>query len=118
MSDSVCFASRRRNTRSALVTGVQTLALPIYQRLGGQTAWHYMFGRGRLEHAVAACTARHSRSGGHDDAILDRDDIKPARYVAVYAVQRAAAAGTFLLVWKDNLLNAGDRKSTRLNSSH
>src|SRR3546814_5942486 len=73
------------------------------QRLGGQTAWHYMFGRGRLEHAVAACTARHSRSGRHDDAILDRDDIKPARYVAVYAVQRAAAAGTFLLVWKDHL---------------
>src|SRR3546814_1101216 len=72
-----------------------------------------MFGRGRLEHAVAACTARHSRSGRHDDAILDRDDIKPARYVAVYAVQRAAAAGTFLLVWKDHLLNAGQVRRQR-----
>ncbi|KFG91049.1 Transposase [Sphingobium herbicidovorans NBRC 16415] len=33
-------------------------------------------------------------------------DIKPARYVAVYAMQRASTAGTFLLVWKDHFLNA------------
>src|SRR3546814_5220958 len=29
------FSSRRRHTRCALVTGVQTCALPIYQRRGG-----------------------------------------------------------------------------------
>src|SRR3546814_5779275 len=28
-----CFSSRRRHTRCALVTGVQTCALPIYERL-------------------------------------------------------------------------------------
>src|SRR3546814_6236528 len=30
------FSSRRRHTRCALVTGVQTCALPIYRRLGDQ----------------------------------------------------------------------------------
>src|SRR3546814_9657182 len=30
------FSSRRRHTRCALVTGVQTCALPIYKALGGQ----------------------------------------------------------------------------------
>lgn len=48
------------------------------QRLGGQAAWHYMLGRRRLEHAITACPARHFRTGRHDDAILDRDDIEPA----------------------------------------
>src|SRR3546814_10550380 len=30
------FSSRRRHTRCALVTGVQTCALPIYRRAGGR----------------------------------------------------------------------------------
>src|SRR3546814_824704 len=30
-----CFSSRRRHTRCALVTGVQTCALPIYGKTGG-----------------------------------------------------------------------------------
>ena len=83
------------------------------QRLGGQAAGHHMLRRGRLEHALAASAARHSRSGRDDDAILYRDDIKPARYVAVYAVQRASTAGTFLLVWKDHFLNAGQVRGQR-----
>src|SRR3546814_17058741 len=32
------FSSRRRHTRCALVTGVQTCALPIYDRMGGRRA--------------------------------------------------------------------------------
>ncbi len=83
------------------------------QRLSGQAAWHHMLGCGRLEHAVAAGAARHSRPGRDDHAILDRDHIKPARYVAVYAVQRASAAGTFLLVWKDHFLNPGQVRGQR-----
>src|SRR3546814_7924649 len=31
-----CFSSRRRHTRCALVTGVQTCALPISERLHGE----------------------------------------------------------------------------------
>src|SRR3546814_7191105 len=34
----VFFASRRRHTRCALVTGVQTCALPIYPPLDGNTS--------------------------------------------------------------------------------
>ena len=82
-------------------------------RFGRQAAWHHMLRRGRLEHAPAAGAARHSRSGRDDDAILYRDDIKPARCVAVYAVHRASTAGTFLLVWKDHFLNAGQVRGQR-----
>src|SRR3546814_1121540 len=32
----VCFSSRRRHTRCALVTGVQTCALPILKKFGGE----------------------------------------------------------------------------------
>src|SRR3546814_20724272 len=36
---SFCFSSRRRHTRCALVTGVHTCALPIFDRLGFHEAW-------------------------------------------------------------------------------
>lgn len=83
------------------------------QRLGGQAAWHHMPGRRRLEHAIAARPTRHFRTRRHDHAILDGDHIKSARYVAVYAVQRAYTAGTFLLVWKDHFLNADQVRGQR-----
>lgn len=82
-------------------------------RLGGQAAWYHMLRRGRLEHAIAARPASHFRAGRHDYAILDRNNIEPARYVAVYAVQRTSAAGAFLLVWKDHFLNAGQMRRQR-----
>src|SRR3546814_10087070 len=36
-----CFSSRRRHTRCALVTGVQTCALPIYWRINGSVMNRY-----------------------------------------------------------------------------
>src|SRR3546814_3749778 len=42
------FSSRRRHTRCALVTGVQTCALPIYPPWPGglwQNNWHFSLGR-------------------------------------------------------------------------
>src|SRR3546814_10717627 len=36
----VVFSSRKRHTRCALVTGVQTCALPIYEALAAQKALH------------------------------------------------------------------------------
>src|SRR3546814_19299192 len=38
------FSSRRRHTRCALVTGVQTCALPICGTLGELFGWHWGFG--------------------------------------------------------------------------
>src|SRR3546814_6382847 len=35
------FSSRRRHTRCALVTGVQTCALPIYAGLEDDVDWHW-----------------------------------------------------------------------------
>src|SRR3546814_16835701 len=40
-----CFSSRRRHTRCALVTGVQTCALPIFQSRSGAVG-HYTRGSG------------------------------------------------------------------------
>src|SRR3546814_2442609 len=73
------FSSRRRHTRCALVTGVQTCALPIYQRLEGDA-----FGRGNLRslrggeadeadgvgpdlRGPGGQRAFHQRAGGIDD---------------------------------------------------
>src|SRR3546814_1090458 len=43
------FSSRRRHTRCALVTGVQTCALPIYSRAGDrQQRWLYAQGKLRV----------------------------------------------------------------------
>src|SRR3546814_15707385 len=58
------FSSRRRNTRCALVTGVQTCALPIYRRRGKGT------GTGDAAGAAARCQGRGGgcgrRAGGGD----------------------------------------------------
>src|SRR3546814_7501420 len=51
-----CFSSRRRHTRCALVTGVQTCALPIWDDLGWFGAW-----------PRALFTGRFARHHGHFD---------------------------------------------------
>src|SRR3546814_19810201 len=42
------FSSRRRHTRCALVTGVQTCALPILESSASQQMLHDMLGRGTV----------------------------------------------------------------------
>src|SRR3546814_3190663 len=107
------FSSRRRHTRCALVTGVQTCALPISflaraatvrARKGqlliaeGSTADDvYLIVGGRLQISMFAANGR--------ETILR--DMGPGRLVgemsAISAMPRSASV---------------DRKSTRLNSSH
>src|SRR3546814_9757508 len=63
------FSSRRRHTRCALVTGVQTCALPILQRLAllGIHAWQV---------GIAEMPARymvHQVEGGADHAVVWAD---------------------------------------------
>src|SRR3546814_5610450 len=55
----VCLSSRRRHTRCALVTGVQTFALPIYRVLVRVIGLDY---KGRPEGVVAEVIERVSRS--------------------------------------------------------
>src|SRR3546814_1791780 len=94
-----CFSSRSRHTICALVTGVQTCALPIYADVllkniadigpSGQEPEHFFDG-GFPEHTL--------RGEYRNFTVAE---IKPEDFA------------------KDRLgADAGDRKSTRLNSSH
>src|SRR3546814_8230611 len=92
------FSSRRRHTRCALVTGVQTCALPICQpggRQPGRTGSERRFLSKPLHIAVAGL----GTVGAGTLRLLEQN-----------AASIAARAGRALQVT--------DRKSTRLNSSH
>src|SRR3546814_4484509 len=111
------FSSRRRHTRCALVTGVQTCALPIFFDNGGRAAWIV-----RVAHAETMATARLfvTRDGF---PTLRVEAASPGRWGNCVRVRieptspeeftlRVNAPGRAEEVWP------GDRKSTRLNSSH
>src|SRR3546814_9058201 len=92
------FSSRRRHTRCALVTGVQTCALPIFgcdpieaRRI--QKDYFHRHGT-----TLAGLMAEH--------AIDPTDYLDDVHDIALDQLERDAP------------LVAGDRKSTRLNSSH
>src|SRR3546814_1390911 len=121
-----CFSSRRRHTRCALVTGVQTCALPISVLLAQQ----------RIEY--------------RDRGVLlprnaERERIAPRRLVALALIQRQPIVALRISLGADQIIREPafsrefldaipatlglreqpqrlggplDRKSTRLNSSH
>src|SRR3546814_2158215 len=65
------FSSRRRHTRCALVTGVQTCALPICQGVRGDP--QLQGGPGRLADLVLGETElRESRAVGDPELLLDQ----------------------------------------------
>src|SRR3546814_9021954 len=106
---SFCFlSSRRRHTRCALVTGVQTFALPIYRRHGPMIiiSASGMLAGGRVMHHVA--------SFGPD----------PRNAIVLSGFQAGGTRGAVLARGERHLRLFGrdveikDRKSTRLNSSH
>src|SRR3546814_1779145 len=99
------FSSRRRHTRCALVTGVQTCALPIYADAADDPAiW------------AAPPGQSVNRSGMRGRGFITGTDKKAGLYVF-------GLDGRKLQFLPDGLLNnvdlrIADRKSTRLNSSH
>src|SRR3546814_1811118 len=127
ISPYVCFSSRRRHTRCALVTGVQTCALPIsaqvpalveeaVDRIEARPARHPAQQRRGNAAAVAAEPVRiallqalfQSEHGKHWTARLTAD----CRRGATGRWRFCGAAMTALPS------RSTDRKSTRLNSSH
>src|SRR3546814_1042383 len=62
------FSSRRRHTRCALVTGVQTCALPI--------SAHGLHGKAEIVGNVAPCHRQRDRTGRPAPALLTRGDLK------------------------------------------
>src|SRR3546814_8465377 len=113
------FSSRRRHTRCALVTGVQTCALPIYFRgdPGAEGAARRFQRRVRRRPAVAAGGAAAGPGGGllsHAGALprLPRDFCGANRrhtLGALPGLRRRSTAAVRI---------GRDRKRTRLNSSH
>src|SRR3546814_6428673 len=105
------FACRRRHTRCALVTGVQTCALPISL----STRWLHL---ARDKHAVLLLTVVLGNTSflGYPlvRALLGESALP---YAVVYD-----QFGAFMLLSTFGLYvlarYGGDRKSTRLNSSH
>src|SRR3546814_4718044 len=61
------FSSRRRHTRCALVTGVQTCALPIYQRLSDQIEFEFdgQYSRRRSKSASPLMTTAPATTSGY-----------------------------------------------------
>src|SRR3546814_2910502 len=111
------FSSRRRHTRCALVTGVQTCALPISEagldvvvivRRDRQRPEAVLFQRGDGGEDVAA--GKGEMLHGGTEALGNEMSRQGAAVLG--AIQRDAQAAAVIL---DHL---ADRKSTRLNSSH
>src|SRR3546814_3614170 len=131
----VCLSSRRRHTRCALVTGVQTCALPIYDIITNPS----------LNRALAVLCARLAHRGddlAHSHTLLGTTPPTRRRRVMAWVV--LIFAGLFEIGWAVGLKYtegftrlwpslgtvlsmivslwllgmALDRKSTRLNSSH
>src|SRR3546814_6763911 len=124
------FSSRRRHTRCALVTGVQTCALPISPLAsGGANAHHLRLHRsGEADMADVRLTGVRKAFG--DTTVLDGVDLTVADGEFVVVVGPSGCGKSTLLRVIAGLEAPGagsvaiggaaveDRKSTRLNSSH
>src|SRR3546814_4117371 len=105
------FSSRRRHTRCALVTGVQTCALPIWMPTMTQFTRRSLFAVAALPVALSAAPAvaedAHEKQLREDFAWL-------GKYAAENAALKASGKPVGVVFMGDSI----DRKSTRLNSSH
>src|SRR3546814_7263899 len=114
------FSSRRRHTRCALVTGVQTCALPISQRRL-QPGAHRPSLCGTLQHseqggAAIRAERRHRLSGPHEEEGEGRGEVLLLRNLLIGAARRIAsnpevqarAAETYETEVKPRLQAAGD----------
>src|SRR3546814_3597904 len=113
------FSSRRRHTRCALVTGVQTCALPIFRSLTGAGA------QARVDGAewTVGSPASFQASGVNLNDIASRiAELQEQGITVVLARRGAVLRGAIGLqdqprAEAKSVIDA-DRKSTRLNSSH
>src|SRR3546814_1418280 len=108
------FSSRRRHTRCALVTGVQTCALPISR--GGYKDGEYLLNpsldqvkEGELDLVVA---------GTQDAVMMVESEAKELSEDIMLGAVMFAHAESKKVVDAIIKLAEKDRKSTRLNSSH
>src|SRR3546814_5260278 len=100
----VFFSSRRRHTRCALVTGVQTCALPIFEA--------GVLGEVTLVNAQGRVVAGELSTDG-----VSWRSAEPLGYNKEYTLN-ADAYGLGGVTHTSATFETQDRKSTRLNSSH
>src|SRR3546814_4475642 len=100
------FSSRRRHTRCALVTGVQTCALPICSQPERREAWRHILDEAVPPEQLAEIRLylQQQRALGHD-AFKATVEAKTRRFASARPAHRPRR-------------RLEDRKSTRLNSSH
>src|SRR3546814_1644399 len=109
------FSSRRRHTRCALVTGVQTCALPIYGSVDRLIACHVLEHL-HHPHDVLREWYRVLRKGGVLSILLPCDPGVLWRVGRMFGPRaNAERAGIEYDYW---MAREQDRKSTRLNSIH
>src|SRR3546814_9050887 len=117
----VFFSGRRRHTRCALVTGVQTCALPICWNLGAQQSTGYSSGDVAGRHF--SMFYPDNRVGGNielTEAMRDRH-FENEDWQLRKGGGRYWASIAITPLYNDRGVHRGfaiDRKSTRLNSSH
>src|SRR3546814_10349758 len=129
------FSSRRRHTRCALVTGVQTCALPIYPKgvlyshrsivLHGMAAGlSSAFGFSAFDVIMPCSSMYHATAWGLPftaafngcKLVLPCDRMDGASLADLINEEGVTFSGGVPTIWTMYL--AQDRKSTRLNSSH
>src|SRR3546814_9410605 len=108
---SFCFSSRRRHTSCALVTGVQTCALPIL--IANLTRLPERFRNpDRVDPKTGEVTSDHGWRAWHNGAMYRASATLSSM---ANAILREKLEG---LGYKTEVTGKQDRKSTRLNSSH
>src|SRR3546814_5088946 len=92
----ILFSSRRRHTRCALVTGVQTCALPILAKL--ETQIQDQIGRivRSLENDIAVASAEVQRLGGEMRTAKEQNARDNEAAVQLLELDREAAAKRYL----------------------
>src|SRR3546814_6576942 len=104
------FSSRRRHTRCALVTGVQTCALPILLRVGGRLTRR----DGVVKNEIGPDFQSQHRDSFRASLLIEPTETLSNYTVFDYAKVNEAQSA---LITSDVAATA-DRKRTRLNSSH
>src|SRR3546814_3737691 len=118
------FSSRRRHTRCALVTGVQTCALPIFLNQPGQFAWQIFDSKVSplLRDEYRIRNVSKVTADTLEDLAKKLEGVDAAAFLdEVASYNRAVVTDIpFDPTVKDGRGTAGlaDRKSTRLHSSH
>src|SRR3546814_5260326 len=123
------FSSRRRHTRCALVTGVQTCALPISEGELVVSLLKKIAAAGITDPDIFIITPfrivaqemkrRLEREGALFAALRVKvDEWVDNRVGTIHTVQGREADTVILVLGAPNSSQNGDRKSTRLNSSH